>query len=176
MSVATFDRTTVFRDFVEPNLDYVWSALLRLGVRSNDAEDVLHDLLLEVHAKLDRWESDRPIRPWLFRFAFRAACQHRRKLGRRREWVGDVDVMSTEPTVDQRFSDAQQAELVRRALDELDEDKRAILIAYELDELPMKEIAHALGIPLNTAYSRLRHGREELGRRLRQRGLSEAKQ
>jgi RNA polymerase sigma-70 factor (ECF subfamily) len=44
----------------------------------------------------------------------------------------------------------------------VDLDRRAVLVAYEMDELPMKDIAASLQIPLDTAYSRLRVGRVEL--------------
>ena len=57
---------------------------------------------------------------------------------------------------------AEDVALVHRALEEVDVERRAVLILYELDEVPMKEIAVALGIPLFTAYSRLRVAREEL--------------
>lgn len=41
------------------------------------------------------------------------------------------------------------------ALDELDDDKRAVFVLYELEQLSMAEIAEATGCPLQTAYSRL---------------------
>ena len=44
-------------------------------------------------------------------------------------------------------------------LDELDESKRAVFVLYELEELPMAEVAAAVGCPLQTAYSRLHSAR-----------------
>jgi RNA polymerase sigma-70 factor (ECF subfamily) len=49
-----------------------------------------------------------------------------------------------------------------KALDTLDLDRRAVFVLHELDELSMPEIAAALSIPLNTAYSRLRLARADL--------------
>jgi RNA polymerase sigma-70 factor (ECF subfamily) len=43
----------------------------------------------------------------------------------------------------------------------VDVDRRAVLILHDLDEVHVPEIAQALGIPLNTAYSRLRLARAE---------------
>jgi RNA polymerase sigma-70 factor, ECF subfamily len=62
--------------------------------------------------------------------------------------------------------------LLVRALEHVDLDRRAVLVLYELDGVPMKEIAASLGIPVHTGYSRLRTAREELAislRRLRKR-------
>jgi len=53
----------------------------------------------------------------------------------------------------------QAAEQVQLLLDELDDDKRAVFILAELEQLPAAEIAVALGIPANTVYSRLRLAR-----------------
>jgi len=37
-----------------------------------------------------------------------------------------------------------------------------VLVLHEIEEMTAPEIARVLGIPLNTVYSRLRVGREEL--------------
>jgi RNA polymerase sigma-70 factor (ECF subfamily) len=42
-------------------------------------------------------------------------------------------------------------------------DRRAVFVLYDIDGEPMKEIARSLGIPVNTAYSRLRLARSEFG-------------
>jgi RNA polymerase sigma-70 factor, ECF subfamily len=49
----------------------------------------------------------------------------------------------------------------------VDFDRRAVLLLHDLQETPMTEIAAMLEIPLQTAYSRLRVGREELVRAAR---------
>jgi RNA polymerase sigma-70 factor (ECF subfamily) len=44
----------------------------------------------------------------------------------------------------------------------LDDDKRTVLVLYELEGLTMKEVAEAIGCPLQTAYSRLHAARERV--------------
>ena len=59
---------------------------------------------------------------------------------------------------------ASRAEAARRLgaiLDELDEDRRAVLILAELEEMSAPEIAEAVGAPLNTVYTRLRLARRD---------------
>ena len=48
------------------------------------------------------------------------------------------------------------------ALERLDEQKRAAFVLYEIQELPLREVADALGCPLQTAYSRLQAAREQV--------------
>lgn len=62
---------------------------------------------------------------------------------------------------------SENTQLLRRLLDTLDDEKREVLVLTELEELSAPEIAEALGINLNTAYSRLRLAREQFEAALR---------
>jgi RNA polymerase sigma-70 factor (ECF subfamily) len=53
------------------------------------------------------------------------------------------------------------------ALEVLDWDKRAVFVACDLEELPIAEVAASLGIPRNTAASRLRLARAEFTKAVR---------
>jgi RNA polymerase sigma-70 factor (ECF subfamily) len=161
---------TVFRE----HLGYVWHALRRLGVRERDLEDVTHDVFLAVFRKLEQYDPARPLRPWLFGFAFRVASDYRERARHRWEVAGDLDATPDErPNAFDGVVQRQTLEVARRALEALELGRRAVFILHELDECPMPEVALALGIPVNTAYSRLRLARADLAatlRRLRSRG------
>jgi RNA polymerase sigma-70 factor (ECF subfamily) len=82
----------------------------------------------------------------------------------------DADAPAGAPLAEDALVRLEESRLVAEALATIELERRAVLIAYELDECPMKEVAEALQIPLHTAYSRLRVAREEFGaavRRLR---------
>ncbi|MCB9625411.1 MAG: sigma-70 family RNA polymerase sigma factor [Sandaracinus sp.] len=143
----------------EEHFEYVWRTLLRLGVR--DAEDATQNVFLVVHAKLPSYDPSRPLRPWLFGIAYNVARETRRKASERYERPTDT---WAEVAGDAQSSDASRleaAQLVHAALLEVEESRRAVFVLYELDQEPMKDVAEALGIPLNTAYSSLRRAREE---------------
>jgi RNA polymerase sigma-70 factor, ECF subfamily len=142
---------------------YVWSTLRRLGVREAEIEDLCHDVFLRVHARLADYDPTRPIRPWLFGFAYRLASDYRR-LARHRLELNGVHVEARDPTqpVDERMVEAERGQLVRAALDAMDLERRAVLVLHYVDGVPVGEIAETLEIPLNTAYSRLRLAREQL--------------
>jgi RNA polymerase sigma-70 factor (ECF subfamily) len=68
---------------------------------------------------------------------------------------------------------AEDRKLVLAALDAIEMDRRAVFVLYEIDEVPMEEVARSLGIPVNTGYSRLRLARAEFAaavKRLRPNG------
>lgn len=156
------DAAATFRRVFAAELGYVWRTLRRLGVQDRDVEDVTHEVFIDVFRKLEAYDSARPLRPWLFGFSFRAASDYRRAARHRVEVLTDaVDPPATAPLAEEVIARAEEARLVQEALAAIDLDRRAVLIAYELDEIPMKDVAEALHVPLHTAYSRLRVGREE---------------
>jgi RNA polymerase sigma-70 factor (ECF subfamily) len=154
---APFDR------MFAAQFGFVWGSLRRLGVQVRDVEDVAQEVFVQVYRKLDRFDPDRPIRPWLFGFAVRAASDYRKLARHRIDLVGGdlPEGRSNVPSPQDAILEKDQNRLVEQALESIPLERRAVLIAFELDEQPMKEIADALEIPLFTAYSRLRVAREE---------------
>ena len=157
----------------DEHFDFVWNTLRRLGVRSEDIEDLAHEVFLKVYSRLDDYDASRPLRPWLAGFVCRVAADHRR-LARHRVEVYGCPIEAQAPVVgaDERIQAADDRSLLTTALAALDFDRRAVLVLHDVDEVPVPSIAEQLGIPLNTAYSRLRLAREELAttvKRLRRR-------
>lgn len=157
-----------FEAIFEAELSYVWTSLRRLGVQSRDLEDVAHEVFLKAYENLPRYDASRPIRPWLFAFAFRFASDYRRLARHRTELYGDDEPgRAKEPDAEQALAQRQREELVALALDAIEIERRAVFILHELDEEPMPDVVLTLGIPLNTGYSRLRVAREEFTTALR---------
>ena len=142
-------------------LDYLIGSLRRLGVLYADIEDVLHEVFLVMFARWEDYDRSRPIRPWLFGIAFRVASSHRRKTTR--EVLGEHhEPEDLHDRPDESLAILQNRALLLRALAQVPLERRAVLIMHEVDETPMRDIAAHLGIPLFTAYSRLRKARREL--------------
>jgi RNA polymerase sigma-70 factor, ECF subfamily len=133
-------------------------------VRSADLEDLTHEVFVAVHRALPGYDPARPIRPWLFGIAFRIASDHRSKARFAREELrGEAgDVADGTPPADERLAAEEARRIVIEALEDVDLHRRAVLVLHDVDGCTVPEIAHALSIPLNTAYSRLRLGRAEL--------------
>jgi RNA polymerase sigma-70 factor (ECF subfamily) len=160
--LSTTQERVDLREVFRVHAPYVWNTLRRLGVLPADLEDVTHDVFVQVQRHLVEYDPARPIKPWLFGFAFRVASQHRRGARRRPEPEGAaVNVIDPGALPDERMAAEQDRRLVVAALGAIDGDRRAVFILYEIDGMPMDEIARSLGIPVNTAYSRLRVARAE---------------
>jgi len=140
--------------------DYLCRTLRRFGVPQSEVEDLVHEVYLVLQRKWGDYDPSRPPRPYLFGIAFRVASAHRRR--RVREvptQTLEVEDEGTPP--DQALQSKQARELVLRALERLPLPRRAVLILHEIDEVPMRDVAANLSIPLFTCYSRLRKARRE---------------
>lgn len=153
-----------FEALFRRELGYVLATLRRLGVRPGDVEDLAHDVFVVAFRRLGDLDPARPPRPWLFGIALRVAADYRR-LARHRYERSDDEQAGRTPAPDAPAGEqVERRGLVQRGLDALDLDKRAVLILHDVEGHGMPEIAAALGIPLNTAYSRLRLARERFRR------------
>ena len=151
------DSTAVFqREF-----RYVWSSLRRLGVHERDLEDMAHEVFVRVHDQLALFDESRPLKPWLFGIALGVATNYRRLARHRVELVTELpDVSDPHGAAEDALLARERAELVQAALLGVSLEQRAVLVLHELDGCAMPEVATTLGLNLNTAYSRLRLGRE----------------
>ncbi len=145
----------------EQQLDYLVSSLRRLGVPYSDIEDVVHEVFLVMHRRWEDYDRTRPLRPWLFGIAFRVASTHRRK-GTREVLSDAYDAEDLGARPDDAAAAGETRSLLLGALRQVPLERRAVLVMHDVDELPMREIAIELGLPLFTAYSRLRKARKEL--------------
>jgi RNA polymerase sigma-70 factor (ECF subfamily) len=151
-----------FRELFETQFSYVWHALKRLGIAERDLEDLTQQVFMQVHGQLPKFVSSRPLRPWLFSFAYNAASNYR-ALSRHRVELSIVvpEQQDSAPAIDEQLITRQELELAELALSRVALDRRAVLLLHEVEGHSMPELAESLGIPLNTAYSRLRLARRE---------------
>lgn len=165
---ASVDFQTVYRG----EIGWVLHTLRRLGVAQASLEDVAHDLFVAVYRNLANYDPARPIRPWLFSFAYRMARDHRELAHHRREAAGPVEQALDEATpADVRVDQQRLRALLLEVLAQLDLEKRSMVVMHDLEGMTVPAIAEVLGIPVNTAYSRLRLARAEFERQLQALGV-----
>ncbi|HET9956239.1 MAG TPA: RNA polymerase sigma factor [Polyangiaceae bacterium] len=151
-----------FAEIFRQQARYLWRALLGLGVRPADVDDVCQEVFLVVHRRLPEFDG-RALRSWLYAICLRVASDYRRSARVRRE-VPLADLPEAVPN-HAALGEVHVRELwhtMLRGLDRLDEEKRAAFVLYEIEELTVREVAEVMGCPLQTAYSRLGAAREQM--------------
>ncbi|MDX2090016.1 MAG: sigma-70 family RNA polymerase sigma factor [Kofleriaceae bacterium] len=129
-------------------------AALRAGLGEHEACDLAQDALIRALCT-SRPPEGVALSAWVYGIARNLGRDHAKSAQRREMLVeatpeGEVDV------------DVVTQLAVRRALDELPDELRAVITLHELEEHSLKETALALGIPFDTAKDRLRRARTRL--------------
>lgn len=147
---------------------------------SDELEDVLQHVFIEVHRALPRFEGRSRLSTWLYRIAVNVAIQHVRKRKRRRWLVlggpaaADGHEAGRRALVADdrgRVEDRQMLERIHESVARLTEKKRVVWQLHELQGLEPVEIAEILDIPMNTVRSRLLAARKDLMDDLAARGV-----
>jgi len=156
-------RAMTFGWIYAENLELVWRALRGLGVGEASVEDAVQDVFLVVHRRMGSFEARSSFRTWLYGIVLHVARNHRRREQRK----GGCASLEAGPEIADMapgpHEEATAAEAMRRLatlLDGLDEAKREAFVLAELEQMSAPEIAEALGINVNTVYSRLRAARQ----------------
>jgi RNA polymerase sigma-70 factor (ECF subfamily) len=163
--------TSELQSIYEEYMAYVWNSLRSLGVREPYLEDVTHDVFLKAFHTFGGYDRARPLKPWLFGIAMRAAVDHRR-LARHRVEVHEAppDLADSQLGADRSLEDAENHNRLLQALDDLSWERRALVVMFYLNGHTIDEIAEVFPAPRFTLYSRLRLAREDLRQAVVRRG------
>jgi RNA polymerase sigma-70 factor, ECF subfamily len=150
-----------FEAIYQQYFDFVWSSVRRLGVGGESMDDVVQEVFIVVHSRLHTVQHPESLRSWIYGIARRTVSGHRRSHRAKvvRESVVAAAGSKPSPTPLDLTEQAGEVKLLNKLLAGMDEAKREIFLLVELDEMSVPEVAEALEIPLNTAYSRLRAAR-----------------
>src|SRR3984957_20479569 len=158
--VRTRRPSSDFRRIFDGHASAVSRTLRYLGVPESDLMDAAQEVFLVVNRRYREFEGRSSLSTWIRQICLRVALSTRRRRGRRRE-----EVLEHPPDpgaeVDQHAGIEQRA-LLNGLLDALDDDQRAVIVLYEIELLPMREVAETVGCPLQTAYSRRKAALERL--------------
>ncbi len=158
-----------FGDEALPHLDLLYRVALRLTHDPAAAEDLVQETMLKA---LRAWQSFRPgsnARAWLVTILRHQFINGWRKSHRGPTQV-DIDAipeLGGEADPEGRFFAGLVDDEVTRAIDQLPEEFREVLLLSDLEGLPYAEVAQALDIPIGTVKSRLFRARRTLQGQLR---------
>ena len=150
-------REKAFLQLFDEHHGALFRFAFRLTGSAADAEDVVQECFLELLRPACAFDPARaPLRTWLFGIARNQSL----KRLRRRESTG-AEPAGT-PTPETELLRAELSELVRRAVLQLPEKQREVLVLAHYEKIPLAEIAALLEIDLGAVKSRLQRARTAL--------------
>jgi len=155
-----------FASVYEQHFAFVFRSVRRLGIADALLDDVVQDVFVVVHLRLPGFEGNSSLRTWLFGIVLRVVSGYRRTAGRHggvHAPLGEVvdDLPDKAPSPLEAAVRGEANVFLHGFLDQLDQDKRAVFIMVELEQMSVPEAAQALGANLDTVYSRLRVARQK---------------
>lgn len=154
-----------FEELVASHQHRVFGVALRMLGGAAEAEEVAQEAFLRAHRSLGEFRGDAKLSTWLYTIVSRL-CLNRLASGDRRAVRHGEEVLL-------RVADdgggpevrAERGELegaLHRAIAELPEERRVVIVLRDLEGLSYEEIALALGLELGTVRSRLHRARMDL--------------
>lgn len=147
-----------------------------LGLSAQDGEDVLQDVSIQALKQSGKYQSREDSVRWLIKVTVnRCLMEHRRRRSFRRRACEMLKRRSENKTnsnrTDEKVIDAEELEIVRESLQELDDSLLGPTILRYFCDLNSKEVGQILGLKASTVRSRLREARMILAKRLLERGV-----
>jgi RNA polymerase sigma-70 factor (ECF subfamily) len=130
------------------------------------AEEVTQDAFFRAYTRLDRYDERQPFYPWLATIAVRLAQNRLHQQGRTRRREGTLLEAGLEPgegpaPLNTLIADEGSRRL-RRAVNALSSGERSAVMLYYADELPVRDVARALGVSTGTIKTLLFRARRHL--------------
>lgn len=157
------DVEQVYREYV----GYVFRSIQRFGVGPDEVEDATQEVFITVFRRLSDFDPSRgSMKTWLFAMARGVAANRRRGRERRLRVVqpGESRGRDGRPTPEQRLGQRETLERVGRFLDTLPPHQREVFELIDIEGMRGPEVSEALGVNLNTIYTRLRLARQAFKR------------
>ncbi|MCB1349994.1 MAG: sigma-70 family RNA polymerase sigma factor [Paracoccaceae bacterium] len=142
--------------------------VMRGGIGSGQAEEIVQDVMLAVWRKADQYDPHRAqVSAWIYQIARNRQIDVIRKEKRPvpEELAEDPDA---EPDASQILALEQEAGLLKAALAKLKPDQRDVIEQAYLGELSHQQISERTGLPLGTIKSRIRLGLDRLRHELKE--------
>jgi RNA polymerase sigma-70 factor (ECF subfamily) len=141
---------------------FVWRIARRLGVSDASLDDVVQEVFVVIHRRRHELDMTGSITALLYGVTRKVAGRARDVARQREARLTLVDPPLATPDVDpeSRALLEERAEVVRAALDAMDEDKRMMFVLTQVEGMSIPEAAAIVDVNVNTAYARARVARE----------------
>jgi RNA polymerase sigma-70 factor (ECF subfamily) len=169
VEAARRGEVRAFEDLLARHEGRVLRVLRLMGVPAQDREDVAQEVLLRVFRHLDRFQSGRPFRSWIYRISVNAAHDYRSRCRRDAyetplDSVDDPRDRGADPATAAERGDLRDRLL--RHMGRLSDRERAVFVLVEIEGIDTREVARSLGIARVTVRRHLGRARRHLGEAL----------
>jgi len=157
-----------FEELVIAYQHRVFGVALRMLRNRSEAEEIAQEVFLRVHGAVEDFRGEAKLSTWLYAITSRL-CLNRLAAGERRvarEGQETLERLTADVDPAAQLERGELEAALQRAITELPEERRIVVVLRDLEGLPYEEIAEALDLPVNTVRSRLHRARLDLKAKL----------
>ena len=142
----------------------------------DDASDAAQEVFIKIYRSIASFKGQSSFSTWLYRICVNVCNDILRKRQRRGPSVSldaeeedkgaAAELVSELPTPEQSAEQNERQRIVREAIAGLNEEYRAVIICYDIQQLSYEETAAILKCPVGTVKSRLNRARAALRKKL----------
>ena len=154
-----------FEEIYRAHSPKLYSLALRMLGNPADAEDLLQEIFLSAHRKLDGFRGDAALGTWLYRLATNQCLDYlRSRAGRNNQVTGALDdELGLSDPGSRGIAERTVAKMdLERALAQLPEGARAAFVLHDVEGLEHREVAEVLGVAEGTSKSQVHKARLKL--------------
>ena len=158
-----------FDELVTAYQHRVFSVALRMLRNRGEAEEIAQEVFLRVHRAVGDFRGEAKLSTWLYAIASRLCLNRLASSDRRVTREGDetlTRLASGDATPVDELERSELEATLHRAIAELPEERRIVVVLRDLEGLSYEEIAAALDLELGTVRSRLHRARMDLKEKL----------
>lgn len=167
-------NTNAFRLLYQRHQSKVRSLLFQM-CGSEALDDLVQEVFLRAWRGLKQFRRSSQFSTWLYRITWNVATDQRGAFAKRNQRESKVEMEQLLNLPENNSGSPLQTlhyqDVLYRGLAHLSFDHRTVIILHDLEELPQKEIAAMLNIPIGTVKSRLFHARSALRQYLEAQGV-----
>jgi RNA polymerase sigma-70 factor (ECF subfamily) len=156
-----------FKTLTYPHMSLLYNVAFRYTGNVFDAHDLVQETYLMAFKYFFQLQDPSRVKPWLLKILKNNFLKTRRtdtetQQRRKTDYMTYLKASADKIDADDRLALAADIRLLNRAIDALPAAYKEILTLYYMEELPYKNIAAALDIPMGTVMSRLSRAKERL--------------
>ena len=158
-----------FEELVRIQQHRVYGLALRMLGNPAEAQDVAQEAFLRAHRGLAEFRGEARLSTWLYAIVSHLCLSRLASSERRLTRDGEETlsrIADARPGPDQALEQGELEEALHRAIGELPEERRIVVVLRDVEGLAYEEIAEVLDLPLGTVRSRLHRARLDLKEKL----------
>ena len=157
-----------FEELLQPHLHQLYKLAYRFTGQRADAEDLVQDVVLKLYPRLQEIQKIEQLAPWLARVLYRHFVDRVRSKQRSPLHLVDEDESILDEHKNEIPNPAENVEAallqnrLQEALNQLNEDQRALMILHDVEGYTLNEIHTMHDVSIGTLKSRLNRARSRL--------------